>query len=147
MPELHFERRVPFTPAQMLELVSDLNAYPSFVPNCTDMQVSPDRVRGDNVQLARMSVAVGPLAQAYTSRVVIDHEACQIKAKAIDGPFAHLDSRWSFTPNDDGSTKVLFDIDFALSNPLLARAAGPLFASKQTEIVDAFMAEAARRYG
>jgi coenzyme Q-binding protein COQ10 len=146
MPELHFERHVPFSPAQMMALVADLNSYPEFVPNCTDMQVEPDRGDPGNVRFARMSVQWGPLSQAYTSRVTVDTAACRIDAKAVDGPFSHLDSKWRFDVEGEG-TKVRFDIDFGFSNPLIAAAAGQVFTAKQAEIVDAFMDEAKRRYG
>ena len=42
---------------------------------------------------------------------------------------------------------VRFDIDFAFSNPLVAAVAEPAFAVKQTEIIDAFLDEADRRFG
>ena len=67
-------------------------------------------------------------------------------AKAVDGPFAYLDSKWSFEPEGAG-TRVRFDIDFKISNPLLAAVAEPAFAAKQNEIMDAFVEEADRRFG
>ena len=73
-------------------------------------------------------------------------QARGIVAKAVDGPFAYLDSKWSFTPEGEG-TRVRFDIDFKISNPLIAAVAEPAFAAKQEEIMDAFIAEADRRYG
>jgi coenzyme Q-binding protein COQ10 len=42
---------------------------------------------------------------------------------------------------------VRFDIDFKISNPLVAAVAEPAFAAKQEEIIDAFVAEADRRFG
>lgn len=144
MPKLSFERRVPFTPAQMLALVADLKAYPEFVPNCSHMDVRSGG--GPQEHLARMSVKFGPIDQAYTSRVRIDAEDCSIFADALDGPFSHLRSKWQFSPEGEGS-RVQFELDFGFSNPLIAAAAGPVFSAKQGEIVDAFMAEAARRYG
>lgn len=146
MPQLHFERHVRFTSAQMLALVGDLNSYPDFVPNCTDMQVLPDHGQVGNVHLARMSVQVGPFAQAYTSRVTIEESASRIDAVAVDGPFSHLESTWHFVAEGEG-TQVLFDINFGFSSPLIAAAAGQLFSAKQAEVVDAFIAEAERRYG
>ena len=44
-------------------------------------------------------------------------------------------------------TRVRFDIDFKISNPLIAAVAEPAFAAKQEEIIDAFVAEADRRFG
>lgn len=143
MSKLSFERSVAFSPQQMLALISDINSYPDFVPNCTDMSV---RLDSDGSQLARMGVQFGPISQAYTSRVIIDESAGTVTVHAIDGPFSHLDSQWRFTSGKAG-TDIRFDIDFGFSNPLIAAVAEPAFAAKQDEILDAFVAEAKRRYG
>ena len=67
-------------------------------------------------------------------------------AKAIDGPFAYLDSKWTFEPEGMG-TRVRFDVDFKIANPLIAAVAEPAFAQKQGEIIEAFLNEADRRFG
>lgn len=144
--KLRFERHVPHAPSQMLALVADVAAYPDFVPNCTGMDVHKDPRRPNEECNARMKIRFGPVSQAYTSRVVVDRENCTVTARALDGPFSHLDSQWTFSAEKGGS-KVVFEIDFAISNPLLAAVAEPAFAAKQEEIVDAFISEAAIRYG
>lgn len=146
MPDLSFERHVPHPPQRMYELVADLDAYPQFIPNCKAMKVQQDRGTADDVRFARMTISFGPLTQSYTSRVVSDSDALTITARAVDGPFRHLDSKWQFESEGQG-TCVRFAIDFKFSNPLIAAVAEPAFAAKQDEIMDAFVAEAARRYG
>jgi coenzyme Q-binding protein COQ10 len=146
MPDLFFERHVPHRPERMYELVGDLDAYPEFIPNCKAMKVQQDRGSEDDVKFARMTITFGPLTQSYTSRVVSDREALTIAAHAVDGPFKHLDSKWQFEPEGQG-TCVRFEIDFKFSNPLVAAVAEPAFAAKQDEILDAFVEEAKRRYG
>lgn len=142
MPTLNFDRKVRFTPEQMLSLVADMKSYPDFIDNCVGMDVASD----DEGQLARMDVVFGPIKQAYTSRVVVDLEKFTVAAEALDGPFSHLDSLWAFVPQAEG-TRVTFDIDFGFSNRLVAAVAEPAFAAKQSEIMDAFMDEAERRFG
>lgn len=144
MPRLSFTRHVPHPPERMFDLVSDLSSYPRFVPNCYAMTVR--REPGGKAELARMSIRFGPVSQSYTSRVTLDREALTIRAKAVDGPFSHLDSTWRFEPEGQGAC-VRFEIDFAMSSQLLAAIAEPAFASKQTEIIEAFVNEAGRRYG
>ncbi|HUH76222.1 MAG TPA: type II toxin-antitoxin system RatA family toxin [Devosia sp.] len=142
-----FERHVPHLPQRMFEIVADLNDYPRFIPNCKAMEVRPDPAAGDtNMLLARMTLFFGPLTQAYTSRVTIDPQALSIRAKAVDGPFAYLDSVWSFDQEGMG-TRVRFEIDFKISNPFIATVAEPAFAAKQDEVMRAFSDEADRRYG
>ena len=142
-----FERHVPHLPYSMYEIVSDLESYPRFIPNCKAMDVRPDpAARGKDVRLARMTLHFGPITQAYTSRVTLDHQALTIAAKAVDGPFAYLDSVWSFVPEGMG-TRVRFEIDFKISNPFIAAVAHPAFAAKQEEIMRAFWDKADRRFG
>ncbi len=143
MPEMFIERHVPHVPRAMFDLVGDLEAYPRFIPNCTAMSV---REQPDGSKLAKMTIRFGPITQSYTSRVVADPAAMTVTAKAVDGPFAYLDSLWRFEPEGQG-TRVRFDINFKIGNPLIAAVAEPAFASKQDEIVDAFVDEADRRFG
>jgi coenzyme Q-binding protein COQ10 len=146
MPKLDFDRHVPFAPERMFALVADLRSYPEFIPNCRAMDVRPDPVTPDTVQFARMTLSFGPVTQAYTSRVAFDPARRTIDAQATDGPFSHLVSQWRFEPEGSGA-RIHFDIDFKISNPLIAAVAEPAFAAKQREIMDAFVAEAERRYG
>ena len=142
-----FERHVPHLPQRMFEIVADLSDYPRFIPNCKAMHVRKDPAEGEaDVRLAKMTLHFGPITQSYTSRVTVDPEALTITAKAVDGPFAYLDSVWRFQPEGMG-TRVRFEIDFKISNPFIAAVAEPAFAAKQEEIMQAFCDEADRRFG
>lgn len=144
--DLFIDRHVEHLPDLMYGVVSSLEDYPQFLPNVKAMEVRPDSPPVDGVRLARMTLNFGPITQSYTSRVTLDPVARTIGAKAIDGPFQYLVSKWTFTPEGQG-TRVRFDIDFKISNPLIAAVAEPAFAAKQRELIDAFMAEADRRFG
>ncbi len=146
MPDLFFERHVPHLAGPMFDLVNDLEDYPRFLRNVKDMQVKRDETAEGDVRFARMTIQFGPVTQSYTSRVVADHTARTITAKATDGPFTYLDSKWTFEPEGSG-TRIRFDIDFQIANPLIATVAEQAFATKQEEIMDAFVDEADRRYG
>ena len=143
MPDLFLERHVPHLPKKMFDLVNDLEAYPRFLPNCHAMEV---RQAADGTRLAKMTIRFGPVTQAYTSKVSADPDTLTIRADSKDGPFAYLYSKWSFTPEGEG-TRVRFDVDFKIGNRLIAAVAEPAFEMKQTEIMDAFVTEADRRFG
>ena len=145
MPQLKFSRTVPFSVEQMLKLVSDLNTYPDFVPNCSDMELSGEQGSPLSACDARMHVSFGPINQSYTSKVTIDHEAGTVVATSRENPFDYLDSKWQFTAREKGCA-IKFEIDFSFSNRLIAAIAEPAFAGIQAEILDAFIAEAKRRY-
>ena len=146
MPDLFLERHVPHLIDRMFDLVSDLDDYPNFLPNVTAMQVKKDETARDDVRFAKMTIQFGPVSQSYTSRVEANRSEHTITAKAVDGPFSYLDSKWTFEPEGQG-TRIRFDLDFKISNPVLAAVAEPAFAAKQDEIMDAFVAEADRRFG
>ena len=146
MPDLFFERHVPHLVDRMFDLVNDLESYPRFIPNCKAMDVKRDSGAVGDVRFAKMTIQFGPVTQAYTSRVEADRTDHTIIAKAVDGPFSYLDSKWTFEPEGAG-TRIRFDIDFKISNPVIASVAEPAFAAKQDEIMDAFVDEAARRFG
>ncbi len=146
MPDLFIERHVPHLADRMFDLVNDLAGYPRFLPNVSDMEIKrDDGARGD-VVFARMTIQFGPVKQAYTSKVEANRADRTITAKAVDGPFSYLDSKWTFEPEGEG-TRIRFDVDFKISNPLIAAVAEPAFANKQEQIMDAFVEEADRRYG
>ena len=145
MPQLKFSRNVSFTPQQMLDLVSDLATYPEFVPNCSDMEIEQEEGRPLVACTARMHVKFGPINQSYASDVDIDRDAMTVSATSRDSPFSHLDSQWQFHATPEGA-RTQFDIDFEFSNRLIAAVAEPAFANIQSEVLDAFIAEAKRRY-
>jgi len=146
MPDLFLERHVPHLADRMFDLVNDLDDYPRFLPYVKDMQVKRDEGTASDIRFARMTIQFGPVTQAYTSRVEASRTEHTITAKAVDGPFAYLDSKWTFEPEGEG-TRIRFDIDFKISNPVLAAVAEPAFAAKQEAILDAFVDEANRRFG
>ena len=135
---------MPHLPDRMFDLVSDMESYPKFVPNCTALTVRPD---GEpDTKSAKMTIHFGPITQAYTSRVTEDRASKTITATSTDGPFSYLDSKWTFEPEGQGA-RIRFDISFKISNPLIAAVAEPAFAAKQEQILDAFLEEADRRFG
>ena len=146
MPKLNFSRTIPYKPEQMLALVSDMASYPSFVPNCSAMEIKPSEQAPDRVCDVLMRMDFGPISQSYTSRVTIDREHMTIGVTAIDGLFSYMETLWSFTRIKQG-TQVHFKIDFEIANPLLRAVLNPAFAARQGEIIDAFMLEAKRHYG
>ena len=145
MPDLFLERHVPHLIDRMFDLVNDLEDYPRFIPNVKDMQVKRDDSAEGDVRFAKMTIQFGPVTQAYTSRVEANRTDHTIVAKAVDGVFSYLDSKWTFEAEGEG-TRIRFDIDFKIANPVIATVAEAAFAAKQDQIMDAFVDEADRRF-
>src|SRR5437868_7503470 len=96
MPDVFFERHVPHLIDRMFDLVNDLEDYPRFLPNVKDMQVKRDDGAEGDVRFAKMTIQFGPISQAYTSKVVANNADHTITATSNDGPFAYLNTKWTF---------------------------------------------------
>lgn len=73
----HSERkRVPFSCAEMFDVVADVNRYREFLPFCVDSRVL--RRPNDNVMEAALRVGFKVFTESYTSRVIMKRcvESC-----------------------------------------------------------------------
>ena len=132
----------------MFDLVADVERYPEFVPLCERLVVRERRERdGREVLTADMSVGFKAVHETFTSRVLLDPEALAIRASYIDGPFKHLDNRWSFEPIDDRRCNVHFAIDYEFRSRMLAMLMGSQFDRAFRKFTSAFEARADTLYG
>ncbi|MFX8453509.1 SRPBCC family protein, partial [Acinetobacter baumannii] len=60
---------------------------------------------------ADMTVGYKVFRETFTSRVTLLPAEKRIQVHYLDGPFEHLDNRWTFTDNPDGTSSVGFYID------------------------------------
>ena len=113
MATYHVTRLLPYTPAQVFELVGDVAAYPQFVPWITAMDAGEPRLEGRGVSVLDATAAVGFsfLKEAFSTRVRRDAPGRLITVSLISGPFRRLENRWTFNPHRRGC-EVVFDIDY-----------------------------------
>ena len=85
----------------MFDLVADVEKYPEFVPLCAGMRVRSRTEKGDGttVMVAEMTVAYKLIRQTFTSRATLDKAKLSILVEYLDGPFSHMQNRWSL-PSD-----------------------------------------------
>lgn len=116
----HVTKHLPYTPAQLVALVGDVERYPEFVPWITAMRTWNQRVDdlGRAWLDAEARVGFSFLKEQFSTRVRCDPNARQIDVDLISGPFEKLRNRWQFEP-EPGGTRVEFDIDFAFKSRLL----------------------------
>jgi coenzyme Q-binding protein COQ10 len=81
-----------------------------------------------------MTLFFGPITQAYTSRVTADPGRAPSAPRRSTAPSPISTASGRFEPEGMG-TRVRFEIDFKISNPLIAAVAEPAFAAKQEEIM------------
>jgi len=118
--EHRLERILPYAPDDLFALVGDVGRYPEFVPWLTRMRVSNPQVLGEGIDSvdAEATVSFAFLTERFSTRVVRNAPAHEVRATLIRGPFRALDNRWRFQPHPTG-TMIDFYIDFAFSSKLL----------------------------
>ena len=169
MPRFETTRLVRHAPQTMFELVADIERYPEFVPMCTSLVIrrrNTDEM-GREVLTADMAIGYKMIREVFTTRVVLDRggEASppRILVSYIDGPFRHLENRWTFQPLDRGpqageeasapapaGCRVEFFIDYEFKSRTFQMLAGAVFETVFRKMAEAFEARAdvlARRIG
>ncbi|ACB95145.1 type II toxin-antitoxin system RatA family toxin [Beijerinckia indica] len=149
MPAFQTERRVFHSADQMLDLVTDIEKYPEFVPMCVDLKVRRrTEAVGTLIQIAQMSVGYKAIRETFTSRVTTEREASRILVEYIDGPFKHLENRWSFVNEDEGrSCLVRFKIAYEFKSRALGLLVGGMFDMAFHKFSEAFEKRADEIYG
>lgn len=144
----HAETRVlPYTAAQMYDLVGDVARYPEFIPWTQAARVrSVTPTDQGQVMLADLVIGFKMFRERFGSRVTFYPARCRIETEYIDGPFKYMRSNWEFE-DVEGGCEVRFDVDFEFKSRLLQGAAGLFFQDAMTRIVRAFEARAGALYG
>lgn len=143
MPHINRSALVPYSPAQMYQLVDAIKLYPQFLPWCrTSIEHSRDQ---DEVK-ASIEIAKGAVNKTFTTLNRMQHNKT-IEMRLVDGPFKHLHGFWRFEELKPGACKVSLDLDFEFSNKLLGLAIGPVFNQVANTLVDSFVERARKVYG
>jgi coenzyme Q-binding protein COQ10 len=132
----------------MFELVADVERYPEFVPLCESLRLRGRTMEGGSeVITATMTVAYKVIRESFTSRIVLDRGASEIRVAYIDGPFKRLENVWSFRPLGDQACEVGFRIAYEFRSRLLQAVMGAAFDRAFRKFADAFEARADQVYG
>lgn len=143
MIEIRRSALVRYTPAQMFDLVNDVEAYPKRFAWCSGAHVLE---REENVLVARLDLKFAGFNQSFTTRNTIE-KPHRLQMSLVDGPFRSLDGLWTFTPLGDQGCKIAFALDFDYAGWLGAGAIKLGFQGLASRMVDDFSREAERTYG
>ncbi len=151
MPAFTTTRRVAFTPRQMFDLVADVEQYPKFLPLCEDLRVRKREREADKpAMICEMTVGYHAIRETFTSRVVLDAAALEVRAGSVpeypSGPFRRVENRWSFAPAE-GGCDVEFHIAYEFKSLMLQMLVGSLFDRVFRRYTQAFEERARVVYG
>jgi ribosome-associated toxin RatA of RatAB toxin-antitoxin module len=134
---------VPYSPTEMFALVEDIEAYPQFLPWCSEARVlerNADEVR------ATIALSKGGVDKAFTTCNRIQ-QGKMIEMRLVEGPFRHLEGFWRFAPLGSDGCKVSLDMEFEFASRMLDLVVGPVFSQVANSLVDSFQQRAVEVYG
>jgi len=134
---------VPYSAAEMFELVDRVELYPKFLPWCGGTEVLK---KGDNRKTARIDIDYHGVRAQFTTENVND-PSTSITVTLKSGPFRDLHGEWRFGTLDQNACRVEFDLAYEFATPLLERIVGPVFNNIANTFVDAFVRRAESVYG
>ncbi len=133
---------VPYSAAQMFELVKDVEAYPSFLPWCSDAEV---HVRGADFIEASLELHRGRISKRFRTRNrFVPDESLGIEL--VGGPFRRLSGGWTFQQLGDAGSKVMLELEFEFENVATDMIFGRFFENTCNTLVDSFTRRAALVY-
>ena len=138
MREVKRSALVSRPPAQVFELINDIESYPQFLPWCTHARVES---RNEREIVATLGVRQGALHGEFTTRNILE-PVHAIHMHLVSGPFRVLEGLWQLTPVDTQGCKVELTMRFAFKSSLTGMLFEPKFAETIGSLVDAFVARA-----
>jgi len=145
MKNIHKSVLIWFSPEEMFRLVTDVDAYPQFLPWCDHARVLDSTDQG---MTAEVGIKMAGLKQTFTTRNT-HVPGREVQMALIDGPFSNLSGGWTFNPVGDGSQracKVELNLHYGFSSAALSAVVGPVFDKIASSLVDAFIKRAEQVY-
>ena len=142
MPRASVKRIIECDKNQLIDLVLDIEKYPTFVPYCIDAKVYEKKDTDNFINIiADLTIGKGPFKDTYKSDVKFNKKDNSIYVTNIDGPLKHLDNKWTFEDHKEG-TEIFFDVDFEIKNKFLNILMITSFQYGLDKIADAFQKRA-----
>ena len=125
---------VRFPAYLMYELVEDCESYPKFLPWCSASRILS---RSGDVVDAELEISKGGFHKSFATRNTLLAPQ-EIHITLLEGPFAHLEGVWKFTPLREDASKISLDLEFEMAGKLANLAFGTIFNQICNTMVGAF---------
>lgn len=129
---------VPYSAAQMFDLVDTVERYPEFLPWCGGVDL---KHRTESSTSATLHINYHGIKQHFTTGNA-KHFPRRMDIALVDGPFRSLHGHWQFTPLSEAACKIEFRLNYEFASPLLEKIIAPVFSHIADTFVDAFVSRA-----
>jgi ribosome-associated toxin RatA of RatAB toxin-antitoxin module len=92
--------------------------------------------RSEEELIARLTLSRGKVSQSFTTRNILKRPET-MEMRLEEGPFSHFSGLWTFKALNENACKVSLDLEFTVTNKVVAKAVEQLFKSVGDELVDA----------
>ena len=134
---------VPYHPAQMYDLVSEVEGYPMRFRWCAAARVLE---RGEGYQVAQLDLRFAGMVQSFTTRnTLTPHE--RLEMRLVEGPLQALDGVFTFTALGDAGCRIGLELGFEFAGRLWGAALRLGFQGLADRLVNDFCDEARCVYG
>lgn len=134
---------LPYSAANMYDVIADVRSYPSFLNWCTGMEILQETQ--DEV-IAKLLISVSKLNFSFTTRNIMTRQQ-SIAISLIEGPFLSLEGQWTIQSLGENACKVSLEMDFLFDSALTQSLFGRIFQSVISAQLDAFQKRADQLYG
>ena len=126
---------VPYSAADMFDLVDRVDRYPEVLPWCAAATILETH---DGGKTARIDINYhGVHAHFATANANRPPESIVVTLRS--GPFRHLHGEWRFRALAADACKVEFELAYQFSTHVLEKVVGPVFAHIASTFIDAFV--------
>ena len=136
---------------QIYDLIDDVASYKDFLPNCSSSGVFSRTLMENKAEHVHgwLGLGIAGISQKFTTQNThTPHSGIIMRLE--DGPFETLEGQWTLKPlhaEDFSGCKATLDMQWAFNSTLLTMTIGAAFGKVAGQLMDAFVAEAERRYG
>jgi ribosome-associated toxin RatA of RatAB toxin-antitoxin module len=146
-----------YSAEEMFALITDVAAYPQFLPWCDRAQVLSTDANGVT---AEVGIAFSGIRQAFVTRNV-HVEGRSVTLSLVSGPFSALNGQWTFDPlpaphsappssalstAPPRACRVGLSLNYSFGHFALSALVSPVFDRIAASLVDAFVKRAEQVY-
>ena len=143
MTEINRNALMPYSAAQMYDIVNDVASYPDYLPWCGGVIIHKQT---DDMMEASIQMKKVGLNHWFRTRNRLV-PGSSIEVKLVEGPFRKLQGNWDFKALDEEACRISLALQFEVASGIVGAVLSPAFNHIANTMVDSFCQRARKMYG